>query len=249
MAPVLAAALIGAGASLASSGISAYSNYKSQEAQMKARQQAAAELRQQGQITDREYQKILNDIQSYYTNRGSLGTKDDVNQYKKAIEGYNPEDYASIDYSNIANADANGNFVYDKTKEDFLNPYYGRIIGDTANQLQHTAAGAGIGRGTGAALNIAKGVSEKSDELYRTAMQDYQNERNFDYQKFQDAINNNWKQLNALRSGTEYKIGLEGNLAQDYYNTQDSRMSDILKAQQDKLNAQQTYASSIAGLY
>lgn len=249
MAPVIAAALIGAGASLASSGISAYSNYKSQEAQMKARQQAAAELRQQGQITDREYQSIINDIKSYYTNRGSLGTKDDVNQYKQAIEDYNPEDYASIDYSNIANADANGNFVYDKTKEDFLNPYYGRIIGDTANQLQHTAAGAGIGRGTGAALNIAKGVSEKSDELYRTAMQDYQNERNFDYQKFQDAINNNWKQLNALRSGTEYKIGLEGNLAQDYYNTQDSRMSDILKAQQDKLNAQQTYASSIAGLY
>ena len=98
-------------------------------------------------------------------------------------------------------------------------------------------------------MNIAKGVSEKSDELYRTAMQDYQNERNFDYQKFQDAINNNWKQLNALRSGTEYKIGLEGNLAQDYYNTQDSRMSDVLKAQQDRLNAQQTYASSIAGLY
>ena len=249
MAPVIAAALIGAGASLASSGISAYSNYKSQQAQLEARKAAADELKQQGKLTDNEYKNLIGQIESYYNQRGSLGTQADTNAYKKAIEGYNPEDYANIDYSNIANADANGNFVYDKTKEDFLNPYYGRIIGDTANQLQHTAAGAGIGRGTGAALNIAKGVSEKSDELYRTAMQDYQNERNFDYQKFQDAINNNWKQLNALRSGTEYKIGLEGNLAQDYYNTQDSRMSDVLKAQQDRLNAQQTYASSIAGLY
>jgi len=249
VAPVIAAALIGAGASLASSGISSYANYKSQEAQMKARQQAAAELRQQGQITDREYQSLINQIKNYYEGRGSLGTKDDVNQYKQAIESYNPQDFADIDYTNIANADANGNFNVGYTKEDFLSPYYGKIIGDTASQLQHTAAGAGIGRGTGAALNIAKGVSEKSDELYRTAMQDYQNERNFDYKKFQDAINNNWKQLNALKSGTEYKIGLEGNLASDYYNTQDSRMSDILKAQQDKLNAQQTYANAIAGLY
>ena len=98
-------------------------------------------------------------------------------------------------------------------------------------------------------MNIAKGVAEKSDDLYRTAMQDYQNERNFQYQKYQDAIRNNQNYLNALREGNEYKIGLQGNLAQDYFNTQDSRMSDILKAQQDKMNAQQTYANAIAGLY
>lgn len=238
MVPLIAAG-IGAAASLAGSGISAYSNYKSQQAQMRAREEAANKLRAQGQITDAEYNALINDIKQYYNNRGSLGNQEDVNEYKRAIAGYNPEDYAAVDPG----------FGWSGTKEDYLNPYYGKIIGDTANTIQHTAAGAGLGRGTGAALNIAKGVAEKSDDLYRTAMQDYQNERNFEYQKYQDAIRNNQNFLNALREGNEYKIGLQGNLAQDYFATQDSRMSDVLKAQQDKMNAQQTYANAISGLY
>lgn len=206
---------------------------------MRAREEAANKLRAQGQITDAEYNALINDIKQYYNNRGSLGDQNDVNEYKAAIEGYNPEDYAAQDPG----------FGWSGTKEDYLNPYYGKIIGDTANTIQHTAAGAGLGRGTGAALNIAKGVAEKSDELYRTAMADYQNERDFQYKKYQDAIRNNQNYLSALREGNEYKLGLQGNLAQDYFNTQDSRMSDILKAQQDKMNAQQTYANAISSLY
>lgn len=238
MIPLIAAG-IGAAASLAGSAISAYSNSKSQEAQMRAREEAANKLRAQGQITDAEYNALINDIRQYYNNRGSLGDQNDVNEYRNAIAGYNPDEYAA----------QVPDFGWSGTKEDYLNPYYSKIIGDTANTIQHTAAGAGLGRGTGAALNIAKGVAEKSDDLYRTAMQDYQNERDFQYKKYQDAIRNNQNYLNALREGNEYKLGLQGNLAQDYFNTQDSRMSDILKAQQDKMNAQQTYANAIAGLY
>lgn len=248
-APLIAAAAIGAGASLLGSAISSYSQYKAQEAELEARKDAANQLRQQGQITDAQYNQLINQINQYYNTRGGLGTKKDVNEYKKAISEYDPEMFSTIDYSNIANADANGNFNVDYTKEDFVNPYYSRIIGDTANTIQHTAAGAGLGRGTGAALNIAKGTAEKSDELYRTAMQDYQNQRDFDYKKYADAISNNWKQLDALRSGTEYKIGLQGNLAADYYNVKDQSMADQMKAQQDRLAAQQSYANAIAGLY
>lgn len=248
-APLIAAAAIGAGASLLGSAISSYSQYKAQEAELEARKDAANQLREQGQITDAQYNQLINQINQYYNTRGGLGTKNDVNKYKAAIQGYNPEDFSTIDYSKIANADANGNFNVDYTKEDFVNPYYSRIIGDTANTIQHTAAGAGLGRGTGAALNIAKGTAEKSDELYRTAMQDYQNQRDFDYKKYADAISNNWKQLDALRSGTEYKIGLQGNLAADYYNVKDQSMADQMKAQQDRLAAQQSYANAIAGLY
>lgn len=239
MAPAIVAGLIGAGATLASSGISAYSNYKSQQAELNARKEAAAQLKQQGQLTDNEYKAIISQIDQYYANRGSLGSNSDVKAYKDAIEGYKPEDYAA----------EVKDFEYDKNKEDFLNPYYSRIIGDTANQIQHTAAGAGLGRGSGAALNIAKGVAEKSDELYNTAMNEYNQDRDFAYKTYADAIKNNQARLEALRSGTEYKLGLQGNLAQDYYNTQDSRMSDQLKAQQDRLAAQQTYANAIAGLY
>lgn len=240
MAWPLVAAMV---ASAAASAYGAYSQSKASEeamnAELSAKKEAAEKLRQQGAITNAEYNNIINQINAYYNNRGSLGTASDANAYKQAIAGYNPEDYA-YDF---------GDFNYDKTKEDFLNPYYGRIIGDTANTIQHTAAGAGLGRGTGAALNIAKGVSEKSDELYKTAMSEYNTDRNFAYQQYNDAIKNNQNKLNAIRSASEYKLGLQGNLAQDYYNTQDSRMSDILKAQQDRLAAQQNYSTAIAGLY
>lgn len=237
-APLIAAGII-AGASLLGAGIQSYTANKAAEAELEARKDAAKELKQQGKITDQEYNALIGQINQYYAQRGSLGTQGDVNEYKAAIQGYNPEDYA-YDV---------GQFQYDKTKEDFINPYYSRIIGDTAENIQHTAAGAGLGRGTGAAMNIAKGVSEKSDELYRTAMQDYSQDRDFAYQQYQDAITNNQNRLNALNTANQYKIGLQGSLAQDYYNTQDARMSDVMKAQQDRLNAKQNYASAMAGLY
>ena len=237
-APLIAAGII-AGSALLGAGIKSYTQNKAAEAELEARKSAAKELKAQGQITDNEYRQIINQIDTYYRNRGSLGTQQNVNEYKQAIANYNPEDYAA----NV------GEFNFDKTKEDYLNPYYGRIIGDTAGQIQHTAAGAGLGRGTGAALNIAKGVSEKSDELYRTAMSDYQDERNFAYTQFQDAIKNNQNRLNALRSGTEYKLGLQGSLAQDYYNVQDQAMADRMKAQQDRLAAQQAYSTAMSSLY
>lgn len=237
-APLIAAGII-AGASLLGAGIQSYSQSKAAEAERDARESAAKDLLQRGQITDNEYRQIINSIDSYYANRQSIGSAGDINAYRQAIADYNPEDYA---------ADV-GEFNFDKTKEDYLNPYYSRIIGDTANTIQHSAAGAGLGRGTGAALNIAKGTAEKSDELYRTAMSDYQNDRNFAYQQFTDAIKNNQARLNALRSGQEYKMGLQGNLAQDYVNTQDARQSDLLKAQQDRLASKQAYDTAIVGLY
>lgn len=236
--PLIAAGIM-AGASLAGTAYSAYKQGEAAEAELEARKEAAEQLKKQGALTDNEYNAVINQINQYYAQRGSLGTQQDVNAYKQAIANYNPEDYA---------ADV-GEFNYGKTKEDFVNPYYGRIIGDTATQIQHSAAGAGLGRGTGAALNIAKGVSEKSDELYKTAMQEYNQDRGFAYQQFQDAITNNQNRLNAINQANQYKIGLQGNLAQDYFNTKDSRMSDILQAQQDRLNAQTAYGTAMAGLY
>lgn len=236
---IIAGAAASVAGSLGGAAISGYYADKAAKREADARKEAAAQLRAQGQLTDSQYSQLIDQINQYYNTRGSLGTQSDVNAYKQAIAGYNPKDYAATDPG----------FDYDKTKEDFINPYYSAIIGDTANQIQHTAAGAGIGRGTGAALNIAKGVAEKSDELYRTAMQDYQNDRSFEYQKYQDAIRNNQNRLNALNTANQYKIGLQGNLASDYYNTMDARQSDLMAANQDRLNAKAGYDSAIAGLY
>lgn len=233
--PIAAALIASSVANMYSADKQSQASKEAAEKEYESRKQALNELRRQGQITDTEYNNLLSEVQDYYTQRGSLGTLEDVNNYKADIEGYNPEDYV-YDFNE---------FNYDKTKEDFLNPYYSKIIGDTRNQLQHSAAGAGLGRGTGAALNIAKGVAEKEDELYKTAMEEYNQDRDFEYQKYADAITNNQNKLNAIRSGVQYKIGLEGDLANDYYNTQDQAMADALKVKQDQLNAKTAYTTAI----
>lgn len=240
MIPLIAAGIAGA-ATIAGSAIQSHYANEAAQAELDAKKEAAAQMLQSGAITQTEYNHLRNQIESYYAQRGSLGSAQDVNAYKKAIADYNPEAYVA-DVGDF-------NDVYSKTKEDFINPYYSRIIGDTASQIQHSAAGAGLGRGTGAALNIAKGTAEKSDELYRTAMQDYTQDRQFAYQQYQDRINNNQARLNALNQATQYKMGLQGSLASDYYNTMDARQSDIMKAQQDKLNSKAAYDTAIAGLY
>lgn len=243
--PVVAAMAAGTAAQL-------YSGYKQSKAQNEAaekdyqsRMAAIAQLRAEGKLTEQEYNSLANQVQEYYKNRGSLGTQDDVNEYKAVIEGYNPEDYVYDFEKEVGTFGDN----YTKTKEDFLNPYYNKIMSDTAGQVQHSAAGAGIGRGTGAALNIAKATTEKSDELYKTALQEYNTDRSQAYKEYADAITRNQERLNALREGNQYKMRLEGDLAKDYYNTQDQAMSDALKVQQDKLAAKQAYSNAIAGLY
>ena len=239
MDPLITGALITGGAQILGSGIQGWFASDAQDKELEAKKEAAERLRAMGQITDDEYNRLISQIDAYYQNRPTLGSEADINAYRQAVASYKPEDYAA----------EVGEFDKQYNKEDYLNPYYGNIIADTANQIQHTAAGAGLGRGTGAALNIAKGTAEKSDELYRTAMNDMNQERAFDYQKFQDSITNQQNRLNALRSANETKIGLTGNLAQDYLGTQDQAMADRIKAEQDRLNAQTGYAGAIASLY
>ena len=237
--PIIAAMAAGTAANL-------YSNYTQNKAQKEAnenerkdRLQAQAQLRAQGRITQSQYEDTIKDINDYYDSRIGLGSKEDVSKYKSSIDGYNPEDYV-YDF---------GDFKYDKTKEDFLNPYYNQIIGDAAQKAQGSAAGAGMGRSTFAAQNIARAVAQKEDELYKTALNEYNTDRSQAYKEYAEAINRNQERLNALRAGDQYKIGLEGDLAKDYIDVQDQRQSDLMKANQDKLNAQREYDLSIVGMY
>lgn len=249
MVPAIAAG-VAAGAQLLGSWLGSKSEKEAREYEAQLREQARQDLQAQASRTDQDYLGLRNDISRYYKNRGSLGQRSDIQSYRDAIAGYDPT--AFIDgYDSATGQIKERSFddEYDKTREDFLNPYYSAIIGDTANQIQHTAAGAGLGRGTGAALNIAKGVAEKSDELNRTANEEFNQDRNFVYQKYQDALKNNQAKLDALRTGTENKINMTGNLASDYLGTQDASMQSQLQAEQDRMNARVGYASAISGLY
>lgn len=205
------------------------------------RADARSRLAEQQRQQDNEYMKMLSDIGQFYDRRGSLGSADDVRAYREAISGYNPDDFV---YNRGRFSD-----TYDKTREDFLNPYMDAIIGDTAATVQHTAAGAGLGRGSGAATAIADAVARKNDELVRTAQQDFESDRDFAYKEYDDYARAMQEALNTKRAGLENKIAMTGNLATDYFNVMDARKADELKARQDKMSADTAYANAMAGIY
>lgn len=242
--PVVAAMAAGALSNLYAADKQSEATKQATEAERQARLAAQAALREQNkQLTgdNGDYAQLQKDIEDYYKNRKGLGKATDVDDYRSSITGYNPNDYI-YDFDDFKNH-------YNKTKEDFLNPYYNQIIGDAAMKAQGSAAGAGMGRSTFAAQNIARAVAQKEDELYKTALNEYNTDRSQAYKEYADAIARNQEKLNALREGAQYKMGLQGNLAKDYISGQDAQQSDLMNLKQDKLNAKQQYDLAITGLY
>lgn len=235
MAPIVAAALIGAATKIGT-------DIAASNAESSAKESARNYLASQKATTDADYARLIGKITDYYNNRGSLGTADDVAKYKAIISGFNPGDFT---YTPEKSFDQ----TYTKSREDFLNPYYDQIIQDTANKIQHTAAGAGVGRNPGTLVNIAKAVAEKDNELYKEANELYNTDRDFAYRTYSDYIQNMQDNLSRKLQATQTQMTAQGNLAQDYYSTKDSRQSDLLKAEQDKINAGISYATAMQGLY
>jgi hypothetical protein len=236
MAPIVAAALIGAATKIGT-------DIAASNAESSAKESARNYLASQKAQTDSDYAGLIGQIQKYYTDRGSLGSAKDATDYKAAIYGYDPSQF-TLDLN-----DPKNQFTYDKTREDFLNPYYDMIIQDTADKIQHSAAGAGLGRNPGTASNIAREVALKENELFKEAQQEYNQDRQFAYNKYSDYIRNMQDNLSRKMSATNTKLSMQGNLAQDYYNTMDARQSDLLKAEQDRINAGISYATAMQGLY
>lgn len=214
--------------------LGAYDSYKTREAKEKARK----ELEKLGLESDASYATMLQDLTDYYAKRNSLGTADDAKSYSDLIHGYDPNDFV-YDFDE---------FDYNKSVEDFYNPYRDKIIKGTSDALQHTAAGAGLGRGTGAALNIAKGVADKDQELYNTAYDQFSDDRNTSYNQWSDYIDKMQQKLNTLQQGYTTKVSMQGDLADDFYKVQDEQMADKLKLAQDREAAKSSYASQIASI-
>lgn len=233
MVPAIIAGAVAAG-TIASN---LYNSSKDREAREAARSSLATDQ----SLSRQDYDQIMNDIETYYKTRGSLGTKDDVNAYKAAIAGYDPNAFV---YNRGRFEDE-----YNKKASDFINPLRDKIVANEIAGVQHSAAGAGLGRGSGAAEAIAQAVADKDEELYRLAQEDYRDDRNFAYQKYSDYANAMQQKLDTLRAATDTKMTLQGNLAQDYYGVMDAQMADKLKTRQDKIATDATYAQAMAGLY
>lgn len=190
---------------------------------------------------DNQYAAMLADLENFYDQRGTLGNADDVATFKQKIASYDPNDYVYSNYGKFADE-------YGKTVDDFVNPYYDQIIKATSDQLQHTAAGAGLGRGTGAALNIATGVAQKEDELYKTALDQYNRDRSQAYTEYSDYIKNKQAELDALNKAKAYQMDMYGSLAKDYYDAMDAEQTAKMNLRSDKIASDQGYAAALASL-
>lgn len=233
--PVAAAAIM-AGASL-------LGNQLNSAAQQEAKEEGRAYLRGAQSQSNSAYNNIINGIGSYYDKRGSLGNASDADAYRQLIAGYSPDEYTYMPGKFNAEDYGVG------SRQDYVNPYYQQIIDDTAAQVQHTAAGAGVGRGSGAAQAIATEVAQKNNDLWKEANQEYKDERNFAYDQYSDYIKNMQNALTQRQNAMSTKLTLQGNLANDYYSVMDAQQSDKLKALQDQIATNSTYSTAMAGLY
>lgn len=164
-------------------------------------------------------------IQAYYSDPESfLGTKEDVDAYRNALNSYKAEDY-------VYNFDP---FNYNKTVDDFVTPYYDKIIDETTSKVQHSAAGAGVGRGTGAANAIASAAAEKEDELYKTALQQYNTDRAQTYSEWSGNIDKMQQRLNQLKAARDTQLNNLGTLANDYTNTRKQQFEDQINSAQQR---------------
>lgn len=189
-------------------------------------------------------------MSKYYSDSDAfLGTADDVKAYRDAVAKYNPSKYI---YGYTEDEEGKGTFnedlydfgkSYTKTVDDFINPYYDKIIADTTAGVQHSAAGAGVGRGTGAANAIATAQAQKEDELFKTALQQYNTDRAQSYTEWSGNLQRMQDRLNQLKSAQDTKLQMQNNLATDYTNQMQNKYSDMIAQKQNRSNGNLSLAS------
>jgi coenzyme F420-reducing hydrogenase alpha subunit len=226
-------ALAGGALGLIGGIFSAYGEEEDEE----RKEELLEEAQQKFNLTQDQVDDLL---EQYYQNPDNfLGTPEDVQAYQKFVREYKPNDYV-YEFKPFQYVDENGK---EKTVDDFVNPYYDKIISDTSKRIQNSAAGAGVGRGTGAANAIAQGVAEKENELYQTALNQYNTDRAQTYAEWSGNIDKMQQRLNALRAATETQGNNLGNLAQSYTDAQQNKFSDQIGAMQNRSNGNLQLAS------
>ena len=232
-------AVIGGGLGLAAGLFAAYE----QEQDEAEKKEILNRIKREFNATQDEIEEMMAE---YYSNpENFLGTKEDRDAYRNAVDEYNAEDFI-YGYKD-GKFDKNlydWNKAYDKTVDDFVNPYYDKIIDTTSKKVQHSAAGAGVGRGTGAANAIAEAVAQKEDELYKTALQEYNTDRAQSYSEWAGNLDRMQQRLNQLKAAKDSKLALQGQLAQDYSNTQQSRITDTINAKQARSSGNASISSA-----
>ena len=155
-----------------------------------------------------------------------MGSKQDVSKYTELVADYDPNEfvYDAEDFDN--NYDVN----------DYYAPNREVLIEKTGDAVQARAAGAGIGRGTGAANQIATAVADKNEDLYKDALAAMNQDRQFAYNLWNAKIQQGQNRLNQLKNAKDTQLSLYGGLAEDFQNWNKSQLQSMIDLDQQKMN-------------
>ena len=104
-------------------------------------------------------------LSGYHDKQDRFVTPEMKQEYQRMLSEYDPNAYI-YDFDKFQFTDENGKPL---SREDFVVENKDAMLADIESALSHSAAGAGLGRGSGAAGAIAQGVADKSLELQRLA--------------------------------------------------------------------------------
>ena len=167
-------------------------------------------------------------LKQWYKENQSIGTKKDVSTYSNLVHDYDPNEFV-YDYEDFEDE-------YDVN--DYYAPNREALIEKTGDAVQARAAGAGIGRGTGAANQIATAVADKNEELYKDALEAMNQDRQFAYNLWNAKIQHGQNRLTQLKNAKDTQLQLYGGLAEDFQKWNQSKLQQQIDPDQQRLNNQ-----------
>jgi gas vesicle protein len=226
-------AVAGGAIGLAAGLFSAYEEAQDEKERRRILEQASQQLN----ASTEELQSLVN---QWYKDNPSMGSQADVNKYTELVGNYDPYEFVYSD------EDTNGDGVPDAIKDfdnnynvdDYYAPNREALIEKTGDAVQARAAGAGIGRGTGAANQIATAVADKNEDLYKDALEAMNQDRQFAYNLWNAKIQQGQNRLNQLKNAKDTQLSLYGGLAEDFQNWNKSKLQQQIDLDQQKMNNQ-----------
>lgn len=208
-------------------GLGAYDRFIGEPKKEKKRQQRLKDLEKE---VSSDYTNMMELLSGYHDKQDRFVTPEMKQEYQRMLSEYDPNAYI-YDFDKFQFADEEGKPL---TREDFVAENKDAMLADIESALSHSAAGAGLGRGSGAAGAIAQGVADKSLELQRLANQEYQQERTNAYNEWSDYIDKMQAKMGLQEAGYRQQMGLIGGEMERERGEESDYMADLLSLLQGK---------------
>jgi hypothetical protein len=208
-------------------GLGAYDRFIGEPKKEKKRAQRLKDLEEE---VSSDYTNMMKLLSGYHDKQDRFVTPEMKQEYQRMLSEYDPNAYI-YDFDKFQFTDENGKPL---SREDFVVENKDAMLADIESALSHSAAGAGLGRGSGAAGAIAQGVADKSLELQRLANQEYQQERSNAYNEWSDYIDKMQAKMGLQEAGYRQQMGMIGGEMERERGEESDYMADLLSLLQGK---------------